>query len=99
MRHINNEINNNDMIESAEAQVQEKRDKPIQEEDIVSELGFKGKPLLHKQDSMGSHYGSDFFHNVRLNHNTGTPSRTDGAIIDKENIQSGTVRITHQYYK
>lgn len=83
------------LTETAEAQIQEKREKP--EEDTVAEIGHMNKPLLHKQDSMGSHYGSDFFHNVRLNHNTG-PSRTDtAAIIDKENIQSGTVKYNSTY--
>jgi hypothetical protein len=69
------------MIESTEVQVKEskRREKSRYKK---KKLGFKGKPLLDKQDSMENHYASDFFHNVRLNHNTGTSSSTDGAIID-----------------
>lgn len=70
--------------------MQEKRENI--EEDTLTEITHH-KPLLPRQDSLGSHYGSDFFHNVRLNHNTGTTTRGDGGIIDKENIQSGTIKL------
>jgi hypothetical protein len=56
----------------------------------------KQKATLNKQDSMGSHYGSEYFHNVKLNHNT--PRSNEGTIIEKENIQTGTVSLSFERF-
>lgn len=50
----------------------------------------KPKPALNKQDSMSSHqFGSEYLHNLKTN----TPRGDQANIIEKENIQSGTVSV------